>query len=70
MMSLDGSFGLISLLIVVADIWAILNIARSSSENLKKLIWVAIVFVPVFGLVLWSLLGPRGDSAVDRARST
>lgn len=57
----NGGFGLIGLLIFVADIWAILNIAQSSSENLKKAIWIVIiVFLPVLGLVLWFLFGPRG----------
>jgi len=57
----NGGFGLIGLLIFVADIWAILNIAQSSTENLKKAIWIVIiVFLPVLGLVLWFLFGPRG----------
>ena len=57
----NGGFGLIGLLIFIADIWAILNIAQSSSENLKKAIWILIiVFLPVLGLVLWFLFGPRG----------
>jgi len=57
----NGGFGLLGLLIFVADIWAILNIAQSSSENLKKAIWIVIiVFLPVLGLVLWFLFGPRG----------
>ncbi len=57
----NGGFGLIGLLIFIADIWAILNIAQSSSENLKKAIWIVIiVFLPVLGLVLWFLFGPRG----------
>jgi heme/copper-type cytochrome/quinol oxidase subunit 2 len=57
----NSSFPLIGLLIFIADIWAILNIAQSSSENLKKAIWIAIiVFLPVLGLVLWFLFGPRG----------
>ena len=56
----NGGFGLVGLLIFVADIWAILNIAQSSSENLKKAIWIVIiVFLPVLGLVLWFLFGPR-----------
>lgn len=57
----NGGFGLIGLLIFIADIWAILNIAQSSTENLKKAIWIVIiVFLPVLGLVLWFLFGPRG----------
>ena len=57
----NGGFGLIGLLIFIADIWAILNIAQSNTENLKKAIWIVIIVVlPVLGLVLWFLFGPRG----------
>ena len=57
----NGGFGLMGLLIFIADIWAILNIAQSSTENLKKAIWIVIIVVlPVLGLVLWFLFGPRG----------
>jgi len=58
----SGGFGIIGLLIFVADIWAILNIAQARVENLKKAIWiVVIVMLPVLGLVLWFLFGPRGS---------
>ena len=58
----NGGFGLLGLLIFVADIWAmILNIAQSGTENLKKAIWIVIIVcLPVLGLVLWFLFGPRG----------
>jgi len=57
----SGGFGLMGLLIFIADIWAILNIAQSSTENLKKAIWIVIIVaLPVLGLVLWFLFGPRG----------
>jgi hypothetical protein len=57
----NGGFGLIGLLIFVADVWAILNIVQSGDENLKKAIWIAVIVVlPVLGLVLWFLFGPRG----------
>ncbi len=59
----NGGFGLIGLLIFIADIWAILNIAQSATENLKKAIWIVIIVVlPVLGLVLWFLFGPRSKS--------
>jgi hypothetical protein len=48
-------------LILVGDIWAVMNIFQSSVSNEKKLIWiVAVVLLPVLGLVLWFFLGPRG----------
>jgi len=60
-----GSFlyNLIAFIIFVLDIWAIINVVRSNSETLKKVLWVALVaFLPVIGLIIWALAGPRGSS--------
>ena len=55
-----GYNGLIGVLVLVGDIWAILNILQSSVSNEKKLIWIiAVVLLPVLGLLLWYFLGPR-----------
>jgi hypothetical protein len=51
---------ILGLLILVADIWAIINIFQSSVSNEKKLIWIiVVVLLPVLGLILWFFLGPR-----------
>ena len=56
-----GYGGLLGLLILVGDIWAIINIFQSSASNEKKLLWtVAVVLLPLLGLILWFFLGPRG----------
>jgi hypothetical protein len=56
-----GFNSLWGVLILAGDIWAILNIFQSSASNEKKLIWiVAVLLLPVVGLVLWYFLGPRG----------
>ena len=58
---LSGIFGL---LILIADIWAIVNIAQSGASTGKKVLWIVLVLVlPVLGLVLWFLLGPRTGRA-------
>lgn len=55
-----GYGGLLGALILVGDIWAIVNIFQSSASNEKKLIWiVAVALLPLLGLILWYLLGPR-----------
>lgn len=55
-----GYNGLIGVLVLAGDIWAILNIFQSSASNGKKLIWIiAVLLLPVLGLVLWFFLGPR-----------
>jgi len=59
-----GYNGLIGLLVLAGDIWAILNIFQSSASNGKKLIWIIVVLLlPVLGLVLWFFLGPRRGSS-------
>jgi len=56
-----GYHGLWGLLILALDIWAIINIIQSSASNEKKLIWiVAVLLLPLLGLILWYFLGPRG----------
>lgn len=55
-----GYNGLIGVLVLAGDIWAILNIFQSSASNEKKLIWIiVVVLLPVLGLLLWYFLGPR-----------
>lgn len=56
-MEVGGFFGL---LILIADVWAIVNIAQSGATTGKKVLWIVLVLVlPVLGLILWFLLGPR-----------
>jgi len=52
-------FGLIGLLILVADIYAVLKIAQSTVSDGKKALWIAFVIVfPIVGVIVWYLLGP------------
>jgi len=55
-----GYNSILGVLVLAGDIWAIINIFQSSVSNEKKLIWtIAVVLLPVLGLVLWFFLGPR-----------
>ena len=55
-----GYSGIVGLLILAGDIWAILIIFQSSVSNEKKLIWIlVVVLLPLLGLILWYFLGPR-----------
>ena len=55
-----GYNGILGVLILIGDIWAIINIAQSSATNEKKLLWiVAVILLPLLGLILWYFLGPR-----------
>jgi len=55
-----GYNGLWGLLVLAADIWAILNVSQSSADNVKKLIWILVVLLlPVLGVIIWFFAGPR-----------
>ncbi len=52
-----GVFGLI---ILVLDIWALINVFGSSASNMKKLIWVLLILLlPLLGFIIWLIAGPR-----------
>ena len=56
--------GIFGLLILIADIWAIVNIAQSSASTGNKVLWIVVVLVlPVLGVILWFLFGPRTGRA-------
>jgi hypothetical protein len=60
-MEVGGIFGL---LVLIADVWAIVNIAQSGATTGKKVLWIVLVLVlPVLGVILWFLLGPRTGRA-------
>lgn len=49
----------IGLLILIADIYAIIKIIQSSADTVKKILWILGVLVfPVLGLIVWYLAGP------------
>jgi hypothetical protein len=52
--------GLIGLLVLIADVWAILNIFGSRASILGKAVWILVILMlPVLGLIVWLLAGPR-----------
>ncbi|WP_439134997.1 PLDc N-terminal domain-containing protein [Pseudomaricurvus sp.] len=56
--------GILGLLILIADVWAIINIVQSSASMVEKLIWILVVLLlPVIGLIVWFFAGPRGRAA-------
>ncbi|MDX1425224.1 MAG: PLD nuclease N-terminal domain-containing protein [Kiloniellales bacterium] len=53
--------GLLGLLVLAADIWAIVNVLQSGASTGSKALWVLIIIVlPVLGLIIWLIAGPRG----------
>lgn len=55
------SGGIWGLLILFADLYAIVSIISSGVSTGKKVLWILLVlFLPILGLIAWFLLGPRG----------
>jgi hypothetical protein len=62
--SMGVGYGLFGLVILVLDIWGILNVIGSRAAIGVKLLWILlIVILPVIGLIFWFLAGPRGVRA-------
>lgn len=52
--------GIIGLLVLIADIWAIVSTFQSNASTGKKVLWIVLVLVlPVIGFILWLLAGPK-----------
>jgi len=53
---------LVALIIFVLDIWAIINVFKSGATTGMKILWVVLIaFLPVLGLIIWAIAGPRGN---------
>jgi Phospholipase_D-nuclease N-terminal len=56
-MQYQGLFGLI---VLIADVWAIVNVFQSIADTGKKVLWtVLVIILPVLGFILWYFLGPK-----------
>ena len=52
---------LVGLLILIGDIWAIVNVVQSRATSAQKVLWVLLILVlPLIGLLIWYFAGPRG----------
>ncbi|MCP3889372.1 MAG: PLDc_N domain-containing protein [Desulfobulbaceae bacterium] len=48
-----------SVLLLIADIYAIVMILQSSEDMLKKILWsIVVIVLPLIGLIVWYLAGP------------
>jgi hypothetical protein len=61
-MPYQGGIG--SLIVLIADVWAIINIFQSSADTGSKVLWTVVVIVlPVVGFILWYFFGPKTGRA-------
>jgi hypothetical protein len=57
-------YSLGSIIVLFADVWAIVNIFQSSADTGRKVLWtVLVVVLPVLGFILWFFLGPKSGRA-------
>jgi len=53
--------GLFGLLLLIADVWAIIKTVQSGASTGAKVVWVVVILVlSVLGLIAWLLFGPKG----------
>ncbi|MCO6411704.1 MAG: PLDc N-terminal domain-containing protein [Thiogranum sp.] len=57
--------GLLGLILLILDVWAIVKTVQSGAGTGAKVLWIVVILLlPLLGLILWFLLGPRGGRAV------
>jgi hypothetical protein len=56
--------GLFGLIVLIADVWAIVNIFQSGADTGSKVLWIVVVFLlPLLGFILWYFWGPKTRKA-------
>jgi hypothetical protein len=56
---------IIGIIILIADIWAIVQIIQSSATTGMKVLWVLVILIlPLIGLLIWFFLGPKKNVIV------
>ena len=55
--------GLFGLLVLIVDVWAIVNIFQSRVSTGSKVFWIVLVSIlPILGFIIWLFAGPRGEA--------
>ncbi|MFZ0468646.1 MAG: PLD nuclease N-terminal domain-containing protein [Thiogranum sp.] len=54
--------GLLGLIILVLDVWALVKTVQSGADTGAKVLWIVLIIIlPVLGFILWLLFGPKGS---------
>ncbi|HVY24705.1 MAG TPA: PLD nuclease N-terminal domain-containing protein [Steroidobacteraceae bacterium] len=52
--------GFWGLIVLIADVWAIINVVQSNITTGKKVLWTVLILVlPVLGFLIWLIAGPK-----------
>lgn len=56
-------YGILGLIVLVLNIYALVKIWSSAASAGGKLIWTLLIFVlPVIGFIIWFVAGPKGST--------
>ncbi|PAU50964.1 PLD nuclease N-terminal domain-containing protein [Pseudomonas sp. PICF141] len=59
-MQIETIWIVLAAVLVLIELWAINRVRKAEGKSSNKLVWmVVIVFVPLFGLIAWALVGPK-----------
>jgi hypothetical protein len=57
-------YNLLGLVVLICDIWALINIFQSGADTERKVLWtVLIVLLPLVGFIAWYFAGPKSGRA-------
>ncbi|NBC23677.1 MAG: hypothetical protein GVY21_09400 [Gammaproteobacteria bacterium] len=52
--------GLFGLIILILDVYAIVKTLGSRASTGSKVLWIVVILIlPLLGLILWALFGPK-----------
>jgi Phospholipase_D-nuclease N-terminal len=52
--------GFFGLLVLIADVWAIVRTVQSGASTGAKVFWIILILLlPVLGFIIWLIAGPR-----------
>ncbi len=59
-------YGLFGLIVLIADIYALVKTWQSTASTGAKLLWTLLILVlPVLGFIIWLIAGPKGAGRVS-----
>ncbi|MBD8093873.1 hypothetical protein IFT48_28180 [Pseudomonas fluorescens] len=66
-MQIDYIWIVLAVILLVLELWAINIVLRSTGGWETKGLWLIIlIFVPLFGLIAWAMVGPKREMAQHR----
>lgn len=56
-------YGILGLIVLIADIYAIFKTLTSGASTGEKILWtLGILIFPLIGVIVWFFAGPKGSS--------